>query len=168
MALASAVAATAVSGCDDGGAKTAKAVPKPAVPAAPKVRAVPARPRDVAVIRRWVDSLRAGQVKAASSYFSLPVLVSNGTPDLSLTKRAEVRAFNASLPCGATLLEARRTGDYTIAVFRLTDRPGGDCGTGSGQRAATAFRFRRGRISEWRRVAVPQFVPSNPPPSREV
>jgi hypothetical protein len=107
-------------------------------------------------------------VKAASSYFSLPALVSNGTPDLALSKRREVRAFNASLPCGATLIKARRSGDYTIGVFRLTDRPGGDCGPGSGQEAATAFRFRRGKISEWRRVAVPQFTPAKPPPSREV
>jgi hypothetical protein len=42
-------------------------------------------------------------------------------------------------------------------TFRLTERAGSKvgCGSGTGTLAATAFAFRRGKISEWRRVQVP-------------
>src|SRR3954451_16425092 len=156
--------AAALAGC---GGDHAKKLPTTSqvIPPAPKVRALPARPRESAVIRRWSDTLRAGHVNAASRLFHVPALAENGGGELALTSPADVRAFNASLPCGAVLLEARRVvGGYTLAVFRLTDRPGGDCGPGAGQRAAAAFRFRRGRISEWRRVAVPQFEHAEPAP----
>jgi hypothetical protein len=117
----------------------------------------------VAVIRRWSDTLRAGDVTGAARLFHLPTLVENGTGELALPTTKAARQFNAALPCGAQLLQAKRVaGGYTIAVFRLTDRPGGDCGTGTGHQAATAFRFKHGRISEWRRVAVPTFAPAHP------
>ena len=38
----------------------------------------------------------------ASRYFALPSVVSNGTPPIRLTSRADVRFFNRTLPCGAT------------------------------------------------------------------
>ena len=73
------------------------------------------------------------------------------------------RAFNVSLPCGARLERAYRIGRYTAAVFRLTDRPGGDCGTGTGNEAATAFVIREGKIREWRRLEVPPSGGEAPP-----
>jgi hypothetical protein len=105
------------------------------------------------VIRAWADTLRRGNVGRAAAYFSLPAIIQNGTPPLRLTKRSEVIAFNASLPCGASLLRTSTAGRYTEAVFRLTERPGsGRCGSGTGQTARTAFVVRNGKIREWRRL----------------
>jgi hypothetical protein len=107
----------------------------------------------VQVIKSWADELRAGDVPAASDRFAIPSIVQNGTPPLRLTSRAQVEAFNRSLPCGAKLTEAVSSGRYTIATFELTERPGpGDCGGGVGDTAKTAFVIQDGRITEWRRV----------------
>jgi len=117
-----------------------------------------------AVIKAWADTLRRGDVGRAAAYFSLPAVVQNGTPPLRLTTRAEVRAFNSGLPCGARLLRAYAAGRYTAAVFRLTERPGaGRCGSGTGQTARTAFVVRGGKIREWRRL-----IDVSPPPSGPV
>ena len=164
MRPALAIAAVALlAGCGGHGQRLATQSQAP--PSQPRVRALPARPAEVALIRRWSDTLRAGNVAAASRLFHVPALAQNGGPELALQSAADVRLFNSSLPCGAVLLDARRVaGGYTLAVFRLTDRPGGDCGQGTGQRAAAAFRFERGLISDWRRVAVPQFEQAEPKP----
>jgi len=114
-----------------------------------------------AVIRAWVDTLRTGDTRAAAAYFALPSLVSNGTGPIYLHNRAQARRFNQSLPCGAILERTYRQGRYTVAVFRLTERPGpGRCGSGTGDSARTAFVVRKGKIREWRRLADPQ-----PPPA---
>ena len=90
-----------------------------------------ADPGTVQVIRGWADELRAGDVTAASRRFALPTVVQNGTPTLRLTTRDEIEAFNQSLPCGATLTEAVSVDRFTIATFKLTERPGpGECGIG--------------------------------------
>jgi hypothetical protein len=112
-----------------------------------------ADPAHVQVIRRWADELRAGDVIAASERFALPTVVQNGTPPLRLTERREVEAFNNSLPCGAELTAAVESGKYTIATFKLTERPGmGRCGDGVGEQAKTAFVIENGLITQWRRV----------------
>jgi hypothetical protein len=114
------------------------------------------------VIRTWADTLRRGDVTGASKLFALPSVVSNGTPPIVLSTRAEVRAFNSSLPCGARLLRTSSSGRFTTAVFRLTERPGpGRCGSGTGQIARTTFVVRDGRIAQWRRVSdsPPQVGP---------
>jgi limonene-1,2-epoxide hydrolase len=131
----------------------------------------PADPAATRVIRHWSDALRRGDVKRATDDFAIPSLVENNSPPMRLRARADVRAFNESLPCGASLERTYRMGRYTAAVFRLTDRPGGDCGTGIGGQAATAFVIRRGRIVEWRRLPDPvgptdvpgAVVPVRPP-----
>jgi len=112
-----------------------------------------ADPAHVQVIKRWADELRAGDVTAASDRFALPAVVQNGTVPLRLTDRREVEAFNNSLPCGATLTAAIESGKYTIATFKLTERPGiGHCGDGVGEQAKTAFVIQDGLITQWRRV----------------
>src|SRR3954447_11230616 len=137
------------------------AAKKPPAKASPRAsHAVKAA--DVRVIRGWTDTLRAGHVSAAAAYFAVPTVVQNGTPPLQLRTRQQVRRFNAALPCGARLLRTVATDRYVAAVFRLTDRPGGDCGRGAGQRAATAFLIRNGKIVEWRRIALPPQPPSPP------
>jgi hypothetical protein len=108
-----------------------------------------------AVIKAWTDTLRRGDVDGAASYFAVPVIVSNGTPAIRLDTRSEVRAFNATLPCGAKLLRTFSAGRFVTAEFRLTERPGkGRCGSGTGQKARTTFVIRSGKIVQWRRVSA--------------
>jgi hypothetical protein len=115
-----------------------------------------------AVIRKWADTLRNGNVDAAAALFAVPVIVSNGTPPITLDTRSEVRAFNATLPCGAKLLRTFASGRFVTAEFELTERPGrGRCGSGTGQKARTTFVIRRGRIVQWRRVSA-EPRPSGP------
>ena len=90
---------------------------------------------------------------AASKRFAIPSVIQNGTPALRLTSRSQVEAFNQSLPCGATLTDAVAADRFTIATFKLTERPGpGECGKGVGETAKTAFVVRKGLITQWRRV----------------
>jgi hypothetical protein len=121
-----------------------------------------ATPESVAVINGWADSLRAGHVKKAATYFDLPVIIQNAGPAVRLTTRREVLLFNRTLPCGAHVVKTVAGERYTVATFVLTERPGSPsrCGA-TGQLAATAFLLRHGKISEWRRVLVPP--PLGPP-----
>jgi hypothetical protein len=121
-------------------------------------RSAPGGPHasDEQVIRAWSQALTEGDVAGAADLFAVPSTVANGTPPVRLTSRRLARGFNESLPCGARVLSTSRKGGYTVATFRLEDRPGGDCATGTGGEAATAFRIREGKIVEWRRVDVPR------------
>jgi hypothetical protein len=120
----------------------------------------------VDVIQDWADDLRSGDVEAAADHFKLPSVAVNGTPPLALRTRGQVRAFNASLPCGAELTRAEPHAGFIIATFELTERPGpGDCGTGVGVTAQTAFLIEDGLIVEWRRVdGEPAADPSTESP----
>jgi hypothetical protein len=116
------------------------------------------------VIEGWVGALAQGDVDGAADYFALPSVVQNATPELTLRSRADVLAFNRSLPCGAKLVKARPLGRVIVATFRLRERPGGDCGSGVGLLARTAFVIRDGKIVQWRRLPNPsQPAPSNGP-----
>ena len=63
-------------------------------------------------------------------------------------------AFNRALPCGAELIGARTARGLTRATFRLSDRPGGGCGDGAGERASNLFAIEDGEIVEWRRIST--------------
>lgn len=106
------------------------------------------------VIEDWANTLREGDVEGAAEFFALPSLVQNGTPALELETREQVVEFNEALPCGAELVSAEAAGDYTIATFELTERPGpGECGDGVGNTAKTAFGISdEGEIERWIRV----------------
>jgi hypothetical protein len=162
LACALLIAAVVTGGC--GGSSGDKPARKPPrLLGSPATR--PAKEADVRVIRGWVDTLRGGRVEAAASYFAVPALVENGTPPIKLRTRAQVRLFNEALPCGARLLRTFQSGRYVAATFRLTERPGGDCGRGTGSEAATAFVIRDGKIVEWRRVPLPgERIPQGPAP----
>ena len=116
---------------------------------------MPAGHEGVAVIDGWVQSLSKGDVEGASGYFAIPSVVENGGPAVTLRSRADVIAFNSSLPCGAKLVKASPVNNLIAATFRLTDRPGGGCGSGVGQLARTAFVIRDGKIVQWRRLPNP-------------
>jgi hypothetical protein len=108
---------------------------------------------DVRVIDEWATSLRKGDVDAAASFFAIPSVAENGPIFVRIEDLDDARQFNASLPCGAVLTEAQTDGDYVLATFRLTERPGpGTCGSGTGESARTAFVIEEGEIVEWRRV----------------
>jgi len=167
-ALLLAALALGIAACGDGGddardtaekapAATGQATPAPeAEPAEPEPTAPTTKtdPADVRIVRAWADALRHGDVNIAARYFAVPSLVSNGTRPLELKTRAEVRFFNRTLPCGARLIgtEPAPKG-FFIATFRLTERPGeGECGSGTGATARTAFRVRDEHITDWLRV----------------
>jgi len=145
-------------GSDSGGSDSAlpDATEGTEPPAAPP-REVPggADPEAVAVIGAWVDALRSGDVDAAADYFAIPSIAENGPLLAQIESRDDAIDFNESLPCGARLIRAESSGEFTTATFRLTERPGpGRCGPGTGEIAETAFVIRDGRIAEWRRVGA--------------
>lgn len=107
---------------------------------------------DVAVIEGWAKALASGDERAAAGYFAIPSTAENGPLLTSIDSRADAIAFNRSLPCGAEVVSAQTTGELTTATFRLSDRPGGDCGSGAGATASTTFDIEDGKIVEWRRV----------------
>jgi hypothetical protein len=121
-----------------------------------------ADPDDVEVIDEWVSRLREGDVAGAAELFAVPSVAENGSLPIEIDDARDARLFNASLPCGAILVRAETRDEFTIATFRLTERPGpGTCGTGAGTAARTAFLIEDGLIIEWRRaiergVASPQ------------
>ena len=134
-----AIACLALSACEDA-LEPSATVPGDAAPA------------DVAVIDAWAKDLAKGDVDAAAGYFKLPSVAENGVA-IRIESLKDARLFNESLPCGAELVAAETDGAYTIATFRLTERPGpGTCGSGVGARARTAFVIEGGKITEWRRV----------------
>lgn len=152
------VLALGAAGCgsEGGDSKRAQATPRPkasATPAPAQGRSKPASKSDEAVIRGWADALRAGHVAEASRFFAIPAVVSNGTPPLPLRSRSDVEFFNRALPCGARVTKTEDRGTYVIATFVLTERAGaGNCGSGVGGTAQTAFEIRNGKIVQWRRV----------------
>lgn len=110
---------------------------------------------DLEVIEGWARALRGGDVDAAAAYFAIPSSAENGGLRVEIRSTADAVTFNESLPCGGEVVAATTAGEVTTATFELSDRPGGECGSGAGGEAAAAFRIEDGEIVEWRRVAVP-------------
>lgn len=114
-----------------------------------------------AVIDAWSSALREGDIEAAAELFALPSVAENGPQLTQIRNAADALAFNDSLPCGAQLTAAVTQGDFTTATFELTERPGGDCATGVGEEAQTAFVIEDGKIVEWRRVGAGGSPPAD-------
>jgi len=151
---------------EPGTGERATPTPRPGPSATPRPEPDAARPSDVdpaavRVVRAWADTLRQGDVRGAAEYFALPSRVSNGTAPLKLETRAQARFFNRALPCGAKVIDTEPAPrGFFIATFRLTERPGrGECGSGTGGTARTAFRVRDEHITDWLRV---HDIPSAP------
>jgi len=136
LATLTMVVATVAAGCGGSDSETAPA----------------ADPGDVAVIKAWARTLAAGDEEGAAGYFAIPSIAENGPTLVKIESRADAVAFNRALPCGAEVVSARTTGRLTTATFVLSERPGGDCGTGTGATASTTFEIEDGKIVEWRRV----------------
>ena len=151
LTLVSALALIAFAGCGGESDETA---------AVGTIAAGEADQGDLEVIEGWSDTLREGDVRGAAGFFALPSVVQNGGAPLTIDSLADAIAFNRSLPCGAKVISAKTFGDLTRVTFRLSDRPGGDCGSGAGERASTLFDVEQGKIVEWRRLpAVPRPAP---------
>ena len=121
----------------------------------------PPRVAPEAVVRGWAADLRRGDVDAATDRFAVPAIVANGTPEMRLETRLQVRSFNAELPCGGRVTATTRHHGLVIATFVLTSRPGADC-DGTGGIARTAFEVRDGKIVRWLRVPVDGEPPPRP------
>jgi hypothetical protein len=121
----------------------------------------PAAPSPEAVVRGWADDMRRSDVDAATDRFAVPAIVANGTPEIRLETRKQVRFFNETLPCGGRVVRTRRHHGLVIATFELTERPGSRC-DGTGSRAKTAFEVRDGKIVRWLRVPL-EGEGSSPP-----
>src|SRR4051794_10346504 len=148
----------------------ASVTPTPTPTATPKPKAAkkaPVTKAEKRVIKGWSDQLRHGHVTAAARYFSLPSLVSDGTPGfVVLDTLVDVKAFNAGLPCGAKLISTRRSSveHFVVGTFKLTERPGpGECGPGTGSTVGVAFMTRTAHITLWVRddsLTTPGAEPS--------
>jgi hypothetical protein len=181
-----AAGATAVGGCGAGGSTGPRPQSAAANAAARRLLArgvtqlptppptgTPAGRDAVRVIRAWSDALRAGRVRIAASYFSLPSELINGVGAdgaaalIKISTPAQAALANENLPCGATFVSADQRGRYVNALFRLTGRsgPGGDstCGASAGQTARTNFLIVDARIVEW--IRAPDDPGDNGSPS---
>jgi hypothetical protein len=161
-----ALAAAAVLGCGGSGKPASRATtvvsddPGPIPPRSdlalppnvPDRPTGPAQEESRRVINAWLRALRRGDVTRAAHYFALPSKFQNVTPVLTVNSERERIAINLSLPCGAKAVDMGGAGPYTIVTFRLTRRPGGDCGTGVGGTARGAIRVEHGKITEWYRL----------------
>ncbi|GAC1435564.1 MAG: hypothetical protein NVSMB51_05240 [Solirubrobacteraceae bacterium] len=108
----------------------------------------------VGTVRAWSQALTRGDQVAAAALFAIPSIAQLDPtgPAGRIGARADARALDESLPCGARLLDARPRGRYIDALFLLTRRPGASC-DGPGATARVAFRISDGKIAEWRRIA---------------
>lgn len=150
--------------------------PNPARPRAdpqglpPGVPSTPRRDRtsdeDRVVIDAWLRALRDGDIEKAASYFALPSKVQNGTPVLTLRTPSDRLVWNASFPCGAKVTQYGSGDGFTVLEFELTERVGGDCGSGTGGTARGAIKVDDGRITEWYRLA--DDAGSDPAPVPEI
>jgi hypothetical protein len=144
-----------IAGCGGGDTTTMSTTETRSAPPPPSLPAP--RPRDdVAVIREWANRLRRGDVNGASDLWTVPATIQNGGGPEVLDSVELVRIFNETLPCGAKLISTKKDGRRIIATFELTERTGGACGSGVGERASTEFLIERGKIVEWVRVPVPE------------
>jgi len=106
---------------------------------------------DLEVIEAWSQTLSEGDVEGAAEYFAIPSTAENG-PIIEIESLEDAIVFNEALPCGAEVISARSEGEFTTATFRLSERPGGACGAGTGGEASTSFVIEDGKIVEWRRI----------------
>ena len=127
---------------------------------------------ELAVIRGWASALQRGDVRGAARYFALPSLFANGLTARGVLAavvvhtEGQAEAVNESLSCGARLVATRQQGRVIRAEFRLTNRsgPGADCGSGTGESAATDFVIQHGHIVDWIRAPADNAVPKLPAP----
>jgi hypothetical protein len=151
---------TVLAGCGGGDHKASTAATTPAssnadlrLPAhVPRRATGQADPVAVKVIARWLRVLQRGEEAKAARFWATGAKFQNATPVLTIDTPIEKLAIQKSLPCGARIKEAGGPAPFVVLVFVLTQRRGGDCGTGVGHTARGAIRVANGRIAEWYRL----------------
>jgi hypothetical protein len=151
---------TVLAGCGGSTKKTTTAKSTPAnsnadlrLPAhVPRRAAGRADPAAVKVIARWLRVLQRGEEARAARFWATGAKFQNATPVLTIDTPIEKLAIQKSLPCGARIKQAGGPAPFVVLVFVLTQRRGGDCGTGAGHTARGAIRVAHGRIAEWYRL----------------
>jgi hypothetical protein len=150
---------TVLAGCGGGDSKKKPAQAKPNTNAdlflpahVPRQARGEADPAAVKVIARWLRALRSGDEAKAASFWATGAKFQNATPVLTIDTPIEKLAIQKSLTCGAKIREAGGPKPFVVLVFVLTQRPGGDCGTGTGHTARGAIRVAHGQIVEWYRL----------------
>ena len=108
--------------------------------------------RSVKVIAHWLRTLQRGDETGATRYWATGAKFQNSTPVLTIDTPIEKLAIQKSLPCGAKIKEAGGPKPFVVLVFTLTQRVGGDCGSGVGHTARGAIRVAHGQIVEWYRL----------------
>jgi hypothetical protein len=106
----------------------------------------------VRVIARWLAVLQRGDEAGAARFWATGAKFQNATPVLTIDSPIEKLAIQKSLPCGARIKKAAGPAPFVVLVFVLTQRRGGDCGTGAGRTARGAIRVANGHIAEWYRL----------------
>jgi len=108
------------------------------------------------VVRAWTAAVRRADFPAAGRLFARRALVQNGGPVLILPNARSAARWNALLPCGARVTRVDRAArGYAVVRFRLVERRGGDCGSGTGATARITVKVADGRIREWYRLPDP-------------
>ena len=175
-----AVAVAALAGCGSGGGATPRTTATQSaaekitdaqirrgldLPARVPLRAAGrAQPGDVRVVRAWLDRLRHGNVTGAAALFAVPSRFQNISSIQIIHSRHDAELINRSLPCGARLVSAGGAGGFVVYRARLTNRPGGACGSGTGEPVRGAIRVRNGLIVEWYRLPDNDVTPGGQPP----
>ncbi len=115
-----------------------------------------ASPEEVA--RSWSAALDRNDNEGAARLFADGArIVQSG--ELTFGSHADAVRWNASLPCGGTIVSVSPHGHSDVLmVFTLTERPGHRC-DGPGSEAAALFRVRDGKIVLWHQTAVPPTSP---------
>jgi hypothetical protein len=118
------------------------------------------------VIVAWAREVRRGHARRAAAFFELPAIVAQ-SQIREISSKAEMEVFNATLPCGARLLEVQHDGRYVVGTFQLVTRRGFVC-IADGQMVRVGFVFHGRRFSEWWEVPDTQGAKPGPPQRPEV
>jgi hypothetical protein len=136
------------------------------LPARVPLRATgPAPAAQVRVVTAWFDRLRGGDSKGAAALFAVPSVFQNIDAIAKLRSHAEAEIVMATLPCGAKVLTTHGANGYVVYGAILTNRKGGDCGTGAGGHVRGAIRVVDGHITEWYRLPDKDGGGASPQPS---
>jgi hypothetical protein len=123
----------------------------PARAAAPR-RTPPAQMK--AIVRAWSERLNAGDNAGVARLFALPALMIQAPYEYRLTRRAQVAAWHAALPCSGHIVSITVSGRRATAIFRLGNRKTSTCDA-PGARAAARFTIVDGKIVVWQQIPVP-------------
>jgi hypothetical protein len=106
------------------------------------------------VIRGWLLALERQDYDGAAYYFAPGAIIDQGHP-YRLRDQSAARAFNASLPCRADLIDLKHEDGKILASFRLRRGPGGEC---SGV-VKVRYTIRHGKFTEWRQLPSEEAPP---------